>query len=225
MSETPAAARELVVEIWSDLICPWCAIGMRRFEKALEAFPHRASVKVVHRAFRLAPGAKVEPVTEVIPRKYGLAPAQASGMFRRVEDAARGEGMDFHLERTLHGDTRDGHRLVRFAATAGRQQQVLDRLHRAYFEEGRSLFDRESLLDLVAEGGLDRAGAAAVLDSDDYGEVVEADQLELREFGVNGVPFFVVDGRYGISGAQEPEVFAQALRETWDEPASAAPEP
>jgi len=222
MSETSTATREFVVEIWSDLVCPWCAIGLRRFEKALAAFPQRDSVTVVHRAFRLAPGAKTEPVSVVIPRKYGLPPAQAAAMFRRVEDAARGEGMDFHLEATLHGDTRDGHRLVQFAATAGLQHQVLDRLHRAYFEQGLSLFDREVLLDLVAEAGMDRARAAAVLDSDDYGEVVESDQSKLQELGVNGVPFFVVDDRYGISGAQEPAVFAQALRQAWDEGAPAA---
>lgn len=217
MSETSSASRQLVVEIWSDLICPWCAIGLRRFEKALADFPEQASVKVVHHAFRLAPGARVEPVSVVIPRKYGLPPAQAVAMFRRVEDAARGEGMDFHLEGTLHGDTKDGHRLVQFASTVGLQHQVLDRLYRAYFQEGVTLFDRERLLDLVAEAGLDRAGAGAVLESDDFGEVVEADQLKLQEFGVNGVPFFVVDERYGISGAQDPKVFAQALRQAWDE--------
>lgn len=222
MSEPSTTTRELVVEIWSDLICPWCAIGLRRFEKALADFPERTSVKLVHRAFRLAPGSEVEPVSVVIPRKYGLPPAQAATMFRRVEDAARGEGMDFHLEGTLHGDTRDGHRLVQFAGTVGMQHQVLDRLYEAYFEEGISLFDRERLLDLSVEAGLERSRAAAVLDSDDFGEVVEVDQLRLQEFGVNGVPFFVVDERYGISGAQDPKVFAQALRQAWDEGAPSA---
>lgn len=221
MDASGSERRELTVEIWSDLICPWCAIGLRRFEKALASFPGRESVKVVHHAFRLAPGAKIEPVSVVIPRKYGLAPSQASGMFRRVEDAARGEGMDFHLERTLHGDTKDGHRLVQYAGTVDLQHRVLRRLHRAYFEEGVSLFDRERLLDLVAEAGLDRERAAAVLDSDEFGEKVEEDQLELQEFGVNGVPFFVVDGRYGISGAQDPAVFAQALSQAWEEGALA----
>lgn len=221
MSET-TTTRELVVEIWSDLICPWCAIGLRRFEKALAEFPEKASVKLVHHAFRLAPGAKIEPVSVVIPRKYGLPPAQAATMFHRVEEAARGEGMDFHLEGTLHGDTKDGHRLVQFAATVGMQHEVLDRLYRAYFEQGFSLFDREKLLDLVVEAGLDRTHAAAVLDSGDFDEIVEVDQLKLQEFGVNGVPFFVVDERYGISGAQDPKVFAQALRQAWDEGAAAA---
>lgn len=217
MSETSIATRELTVEIWSDLICPWCAIGLRRFEKALEEFADKESVKVVHHAFRLAPGAKVEPVAEVIPRKYGLPPAQAATMFRRVEDAARGEGMDFHLEGTLHGDTKDGHRLVQFAATVGLQHEVLNRLYRAYFEQGVSLFDRGTLLDLVVEAGLDRDCAAEVLESGDFGEVVEVDQLRLQEFGVNGVPFFVVGDHYGISGAQDPNVFAHALRQAWDE--------
>lgn len=222
MSETSNPSRELVVEIWSDLICPWCAIGLRRFEKALADFPEQASVKLVHHAFRLAPGAKVEPVSVVIPRKYGLPPAQAATMFRRVEDAARGEGMDFHLEGTLHGDTKDGHRLVQYAATVGLQHEVLDRLYKGYFEEGVSLFDRDRLLDLVVEAGLDRKRAEAVLESDEFDEIVEVDQLKLQEFGVNGVPFFVVDERYGISGAQDPKVFAQALRQAWDEGAPVA---
>jgi predicted DsbA family dithiol-disulfide isomerase len=222
LSEASTTKREVLVEIWSDLICPWCAIGLRRFEKALADFPGKNSVRVVHHAFRLAPGANVEPVSVVIPRKYGLPPAQAATMFRRVEDAARGEGMDFHLEGTLHGDTKDGHRLVQFAATVGLQHEVLDRLYRAYFEQGFSLFDRARLLDLVVEAGLDRARAAAVLESDDFTEGVEADQLKLQEFGVNGVPFFVVDERYGISGAQDPKVFAQALRQAWDEGAPVA---
>lgn len=221
MSQASTPPRELVVEIWSDLICPWCAIGLRRFEKALAEFPEQASVRLVHHAFRLAPGAKVEPVSVVIPRKYGLPPAQAATMFRRVEDAARGEGMDFHLEGTLHGDTKDGHRLVQYAGTVGLQHEVLDRLYRAYFEQGFTLFEPERLLDLVVEAGLDRPQAAAVLDSDDFGEIVEEDQLKLQEFGVNGVPFFVVDERYGISGAQDPKVFAQALRQAWDEGAPA----
>jgi predicted DsbA family dithiol-disulfide isomerase len=112
-----------------------------------------------------------------------------------------------------------GHRLVQFAATVGLQREVLDRLYRAYFEQGFSLFDRARLLDLAVEAGLDRARAAAVLESDDFGEVVETDQLKLREFGVNGVPFFVLDDRWGISGAQDSKVFAQALRQAWDEDA------
>lgn len=208
------------VEIWSDLICPWCSIGLARFDKALAAFPEKEAVEVVHRAFRLAPGAKTEPVAQVIPRKYGLDPLQAEEMFDRVEGVARDEGLEFHLARNLHGDTKDGHRLVQFAATAGKQRPVVERLYRAYFAEGISLFDRANLLDLAVEAGLDREQAREVLEGDAFGDAVEADQRTVQGYGVNGVPFFVIGGRYGISGAQETKVFAQALRQAWDETAA-----
>ena len=209
--------QKMTVEIWSDLICPWCSIGLARFDKALAAFPEKASVTVVHHAFRLAPGAKTEPVMDVIPRKYGLPPSQASTMFDRVEAAARGEGLEFHLARNLHGDTVDGHRLVQFAATVGLQREVVERFYRAYFTEGISLFDRAKLLDLAVEAGLEREAARAVLESDAFADVVESDQRTVQDYGVNGVPFFVVGGRYGISGAQESAAFGQALRLAWDE--------
>jgi len=207
--------QKLTVEIWSDLICPWCFIGLRKFQLAMEAFPHRDSVEVIHRAFRLAPGASVEPVIEVIPRKYGLAPSKAGAMFQRVEEAGRAVGLDMNLEVTLHGDTVDGHRLVQFAATKGRQHELVARLHRAYFTEGSSIFDRGNLVDFATEAGLDRREATEVLEGDEFRENVEADQRWLQDQGVNGVPFFLIGGRYGISGAQEPEVFGEALQEAW----------
>lgn len=220
MASQADVGQKMTVEIWSDLICPWCSIGLARFDKALAAFPEKDSVEVVHRAFRLAPGAKTEPVVEVIPRKYGLPPSQAAKMFDRVEEAARGEGLEFHLARNLHGDTFDGHRLVQYAATVGKQREVVERFYHAYFTEGVSLFDGANLLDLAVEAGLDREAARAVLESDAFGDVVEADQRTVQGYGVSGVPFFVIGGRYGISGAQESKVFAQALRQAWDESAA-----
>lgn len=207
----------MIVEIWSDLICPWCSIGLARFDRALATFPEEDAVEVVHRAFRLAPGAKTEPVSQVIPRKYGLDMSQATEMFERVEAAARGEGLEFHLARNLYGDTKDGHRLVQFAAMMGKQRAVVERLYRAYFAEGISLFDRGNLLELVVDAGLDREASRAVLESEAFGEQVESDERTLQGHGVNGVPFFVIGGRYGISGAQDAKIFAQALREAWDE--------
>jgi predicted DsbA family dithiol-disulfide isomerase len=210
----------MTVEIWSDLICPWCSIGLARFDKALAAFPEKDSVDVVHRAFRLAPGAKTEPVSEVIPRKYGLPPSQAATMFDRVEDAARGEGLEFHLARNLHGDTKDGHRLVQYAATVGKQREVVERFYRAYFTEGISLFDHANLLDLAVDAGLEHEAVREVLESGAYGDVVESDQRTVQGYGVSGVPFFVIGGRYGVSGAQETKIFAQALQQAWDESAA-----
>jgi predicted DsbA family dithiol-disulfide isomerase len=207
----------MTVEIWSDLICPWCSIGLARFDKALAGFPGRESVEVVHRAFRLAPGAKTEPVAQVIPRRYGLPPSKASSMFDRVEAVARGEGLEFHLARGLYGDTRDGHRLVQYAATVDRQRPVVERFYRAYFTEGTSLFDHAKLLDLAVEAGLDREAAREVLESDAFGDVVESDQRTVEGYGASGVPFYVIGGRYGVSGAQETEVFARALRQAWDD--------
>ena len=222
MSESANTRQKMTVEIWSDLICPWCSIGLSRFDKALAAFPENDSVEVVHRAFRLAPGAKTELVVDVIPRKYGLPPSQASSMFDRVEEAARDEGLDFHLARNLHGDTKDGHRLVQYAATVGKQREVVERFYHAYFTENISLFDHVKLLDLAVEAGLDREAARTVLESDSFGDVVEADQRTVQGYGVSGVPFYVIGGRFGISGAQETKVFAQALRQAWDEGAELA---
>ncbi|MBN3792238.1 DsbA family oxidoreductase [Burkholderia sp. Ac-20353] len=214
---TPALRPTLTVEIWSDLICPWCWIGKRRFDDALAAFAHADRVDVVLRAYRLMPGQPVEPVEAMLGSKYRLAPAQVEQMLRQVTDAAAGVGLRYDLPGTLVGDTLDGHRLVKLAETTGRAHALTERLYRAYFSEHGSLFDHGALADFAVEAGLERAAVEAVLRSDAYRDEVDADIERAAQIGGRGVPLFVFGGRYAVSGAQPADVFAQALEQAWQD--------
>ena len=208
------------VDIWVDVVCPWCYIGKRRFEHALEQFAHRDEVEVVHRSFQLDPSAsndRVEPTPQMLARKYGTSVDEAKGMMRRVEQTAAEEGLEYHLERTLSGNTFDAHRVLHLAKERGVQSAVVERFYRAYFTEGRSLFDHDSLVALAAEAGLDADEVRRVLVEGTYAEAVLEDESEAHALGATGVPFFVIDGRYGVSGAQPAELFAQALERAWAE--------
>ncbi|MGU7782402.1 DsbA family oxidoreductase [Burkholderia sp. PU8-34] len=214
---SPALRPTLTVEIWSDLICPWCWIGKRRFDEALAAFAHADRVDVVLRAYRLMPGQPVEPVEAMLGSKYRLAPAQVDQMLRQVTDAAASVGLHYDLPGTLVGDTLDGHRLVKFAETTGRAHALTERLYRAYFSEHGSLFDHGALADFAVDAGLERAAAEAVLRSDAYRDDVEADIERAAQIGGRGVPLFVFGSRYAVSGAQPADVFAQALEQAWQD--------
>jgi predicted DsbA family dithiol-disulfide isomerase len=208
----------LRVDVWSDVVCPWCYIGKRRLERALEGFPHRDAVEVVHRAFQLDPSAprnRTQNTVEHLAEKYGTSVEQAKAMQRSVTQVAAGDGLEYHLDRTLSGNTFDAHRVLRLARASGREAEVLERLYRAYFTEGQSIFDAPSLVRLAAEAGLDAAEVGRVLAEGTYADEVEADRREAGRLGANGVPFFVVGGRYGISGAQPRELFEQVLQRAW----------
>jgi predicted DsbA family dithiol-disulfide isomerase len=210
------------VEIWSDVVCPWCYLGKRRFERALAAFEHRDEIEVIYRSFELdptAPAGTTTPTVELLSRKYGLSPADADAAQRQMEQRAAQDGLEFRMDGLRSGNTRDAHRLLHLANERGRQNELAERLHRAYFTEARSPFDPVSLAELAAEAGLDRDDAARVLASDEYADAVDADEALARSLGINGVPFFVIDGRLGISGAQSPETLTAALIRAWDEPA------
>jgi predicted DsbA family dithiol-disulfide isomerase len=203
------------VDIWSDLVCPWCYVGKRRFEKALERFDHRADVEVVHRSFQLNPAAPRDRTSdrrEMLMQKYRLSPAQVEEMDARMTQVAAAEGLEFQLQGTVTGNTFDAHQLVHLGRERGMQDPVVERLYRAYFTEQRSLFTPESLVDLAADAGLDRDEAADVLRSNRYAEAVAADIATARRLGATGVPLFVADDRYGISGAQAPEAFLEVLQ-------------
>jgi predicted DsbA family dithiol-disulfide isomerase len=217
------------VEIWSDVVCPWCYIGKRRFERALSQFAHRDEVEIIHRSFQLDPAASVdrtEPTPDRLARKYGTSVAQAKAMMDRVEQTAAGDGLEFHLAGTLGGNTLDAHRVLHLAKQRGLQDDVLERFYRAYFTECQSLFDHLSLVRLAAEAGLDPEEVQRVLDEGTYAGDVRADGFEAMSLGVQGVPFFVIDGRFGISGAQPAELLAQALAYAWaeDDPLATAGE-
>lgn len=206
----------MLIEVWSDVVCPWCFIGRRRLQKALAAFPHADAVTVEHRAFQLQPDATgVTPSKQHLSEKYGVSEEQVEAMQANVCLVADGEGLCYNLDDTLSGNTRDAHRLLLWAQERGGAETLLEAMYSAYFEHSRSLFDDDALLALVDEAGLDVDAARAVLASDVYGDAVTEHQRLAASFGANGVPFFVFDRKYGISGAQPLEAFTQTLDAAW----------
>lgn len=206
------------VEIWSDAVCPWCYIGKRRLEQALEQFPQRDAVNIVWRSFELDPDApeRVEgTLAERLAQKYGTTPQQAAKMNARVSDLAAAEGLEYHLDQAQPGATFNAHRLLHLAVKRGVQGQLTERLMRAYFTEGQPIGDRETLVRLAAEAGLDADEARTTLAGEDFAEEVRADEERAAAFGISGVPFMVIDERYGVSGAQPTEVFLNALQTAW----------
>jgi predicted DsbA family dithiol-disulfide isomerase len=206
------------VEIWSDVVCPWCYLGKRNFDEALGQFGHRDDVDVIYRSFELDPSApqgETAPMVDVLASKYGMTSQQAQDAQRQMEQRAAQAGLTFRMEGLRRGNTRDAHRLVHLARDRGRQSEMVGRLHRAYFTDQESIFDRASLVRLAAAAGLDPAEAEAVLSSDQYADAVAADEQTAHALGANGVPFFVIDRRYGISGAQPAAVIGQALDQAW----------
>lgn len=202
------------IEVWSDVVCPWCFIGKRRLEHAL-ADSGLTDVEVVHRAFQLDPHATTEGrrTVEVIASKYGTDVAGAEEMMGQVTKVALGEGLSYRLLDTTSGNTELAHELLLWAQDQGRGQELLERLYSAYFERAEPVFTREELLPHVAAVGLDVEEARAAIVSGVYRARVAEDVDLARQFGANGVPFFVFDRRYGISGAQPLEAFVQTLRE------------
>jgi predicted DsbA family dithiol-disulfide isomerase len=208
------------VEIWSDVVCPWCAIGKRRFEAALARFAHRDEVTVRWRSFELDPSAPAERTVdnvEHLAAKYGMWRAEAEAAQARVADAAAAEGWEFDLARARGGNTVDAHRLLHLAADRGVQGDLKERLLAAYQSNGEPISDHETLVRAALAVGLDEAEVRELLTSDRYGEDVRADERDARALGISGVPFFVLDRRYGVSGAQPPEVLLEALEQAWAE--------
>jgi predicted DsbA family dithiol-disulfide isomerase len=203
------------IDIWSDVVCPWCYLGKRRLEKALSGFEGRGSVTIAHRAFQLDP---TKPKGQTASRrtmlmsKYRLTEDRVREMDHNMEVMAAAEGLEYHLtEKGQTGNTLDAHRLVHLAKDHGREDRMIERLYSAYFTEQRSVFDVDSLVTLAVDEGLDATDVREALESDRYLDAVRRDLDEARMLGVSGVPFFVIDGRYGISGAQSVDVFSRAL--------------
>jgi predicted DsbA family dithiol-disulfide isomerase len=211
------------VDIWSDIVCPWCYLGKRRFEKALAEFEGRDDVRIAHRSFQLDPTrarGKTFSRRDMLRSKYRLSEDQVRAMDVKMEQTAAIDGLEYHLtEAGLTGNTLDAHQLVHLAASHGRDDAMLERLYQAYFTEQRSVFDLESLVSLAAEEGLDAPGVREALESNRYVDAVTRDLTEARSLGVTGVPFFVIDRRYGISGAQAIDVFSRALTMAAESPA------
>lgn len=215
----------MTVEIWSDVVCPWCYVGKRRIERALEQFAHSDQVELTWHSFQLDPSAPPERTrssAEHLAEKYGMSLEQAETSNRQMTELAASEGLEYHLDRTRGGNSFDAHRLIHLAARHGVQDAMKERLMRAYFTEGEPLNDTDTLARLAADAGLDEAEARATLDGEGFADAVHADEELAARIGIRGVPFFVLDRRYGVSGAQPSELLLQALDKAWDERGDAA---
>ncbi|KAA0021121.1 DsbA family oxidoreductase [Antrihabitans cavernicola] len=210
------------VEIWSDVVCPWCYVGKRRFEAALARFDHRDDVEVTWRSFELDPTAAPSSDAAVdsaakLAAKYRVSIDQAQGMLDNMTATAAAEGLDFRFDIARQGNSFDAHRLLHLALAHGKQDELKERLDRATFSEGSPTSDHDALRGLAVEVGLPVDDVNAVLSSDRYADAVRADEDQARAYGISGVPFFVIDGKYGISGAQPADVVLQSLEQAWSE--------
>lgn len=208
------------VEIWSDIHCPWCYIGKRRFEQALEKFAKRDKVEIVWRSFQLDPTLPAEypgSVSKMLADKKGVSLAQAQQMNAQVSQLAAQDGLEYHLDTSRLGNSANAHRLIHLATAQGLGGAMQERLMRAYFTEGRLVSDPATLIELGVEVGLAAEAIQQMLESDEYRQDVDADQQRAAAIGVTGVPFFLFEEKYAVSGAQAAEVFSTALERTWND--------
>jgi predicted DsbA family dithiol-disulfide isomerase len=207
----------LTVEVWSDVACPWCYIGKRRFAEGVRRYEEAGGgipVTVEYRSFELSPDTPVDfegDEVEFLARHKGMPEAQVRELIAHVKGIAASEGLDYDIEHLKHTNTLKAHELLHLAKAHGVQAEMKERLLSAYFVEGRHVGHVSDLADLAAEVGIDRDEAVTALETGRYAADVQADVAQARAYGINGVPFYVIDGRYGVSGAQSPDLFASAL--------------
>ena len=208
----------MIIDIWSDVVCPWCFIGKRRLEKALSLFEHRDQVTIRHRAFQLQPDiTSTVPTADYLADKYRMPTEKVKEMQANVCAIADGEGLCYNLDDTLSGNTFDAHRLLLWAATIDKQDVLLEAMYSAYFEKSQPLFSHADLISVATSIGLDSSDVEKILNSEQFKDEVIADRTLASQLGATGVPFFVVDMKYGISGAQPLEAFTQTLEGAWAE--------
>ncbi len=210
--------KQLRVDLWSDLVCPWCAIGKRRFDAALARFGHRDEVELVWHAFELdpsAPTASADDNPTRLARKYGMTRDEAVARMDQLGETAAREGLAFDLVHARPGNTFDAHRVLKLARTHGVEGAVAERLFRGYMGEREAIGEHETLVRLASRVGLDAEEVRATLASDRFADEVRADEELARRLGISGVPFFVIGGAVGVSGAQPPEIFLRALEQAW----------
>ena len=210
------------IEIWSDIACPWCYIGKRRFEQALNQFPHRDALDIVWRSFELdpkAPARQTVPTVELLATKYGMSAEKAQAMMDSMTATGAIDGLEFRFDRTISGNTFDAHRLIHFAATVGQRAAMVERLFAAYFTEGEAMGDHDTLVRMASDIGLDATAVRNMLLSDAHATDVRSDEARAQQFGITGVPFFAINERHGISGAQPAAAIVEALTKAWAESA------
>ena len=214
------------IEVWSDFACPFCYIGKTRFDNALNKFEHKDQVEVIYKAYLLNPSApKVMEGTavEAFAKGHRVTPEQAKAKFKMFVDNAKSVGLDYNYDIIKMTNTLDAHRIAKWAEQFNKKELVTSRFMKAYFTDGLSLADHDTLLSLVEELGLDKELAKEVLDSNKFESDVRAEIEEGRSVGVRGVPFFVLNRKYGISGAQQEDYFLESLKVLYKESQSVEP--
>lgn len=208
------------IEIWSDIMCPFCYVGKRRLETALAQFPHRDTLDIVWRSFELDPTMQTKPgqsIHELLAERKGISVAQGRQMNEHMAQIAREVGLDFDFEHMVPVNTFLAHRFLHLAAKHGKQDAAKERVLAAYFTQGRNVADLDTLAELGTELGLDATEVRTALASEAYAEEVRHDEYQARQIGVRGVPYFVFDDKYAVSGAQPSELFLEVLEKVWEE--------
>ncbi len=216
------------VEIWSDVMCPFCYIGKRKFENALAQFPHKENIEVIWKSFQLDPTTVTDPAlnsVEHLAHKKGWSKQQALETTAHVANIAKQVGLDFHFDKAVVANSFDAHRLSHLAKKYGKQNELEEKLFKAYFTEGKNTADHSTLLQIGKELGIDEKEITEVLNNTTFSNEVEQDIMEAQHIGVRGVPFFVLDRKYAVSGAQESETFLGALTKAYEEHTNGVIEP
>lgn len=208
------------VDIWSDVRCPFCYIGKRKFEKALEKFPHKNEIEVNWHSFELDPTLKTNPevnAVEHIAEIKGISKEQAEGMHEHVINVAKEVELDFNFDKSVVANSFNAHRLIQLAKTKSLANEAEEALFKAHFTEGKNIDDEETLIRTGVSIGLDKNEIKEIFSSDAFSEEVKQDEMQAQSFGIRGVPFFILNNKYAVSGAQSPDVFSQALSQAWTE--------
>lgn len=224
-SSTSGETMPLTVQIWSDVLCPFCYIGKREFEHALSRFEHKDQVTIEWKSFELDPNAPVrseEDTYTMLARKYGMTREDAKARSAGVAERAASLGLQFNMDKAVIANSFDAHRLIQHAKSQGRGDAAEERLFKAYFTDGVCISDHAELVKLGTEIGLDAEAVQAMLASDAYTEAVRTDEYEAQQFGIRGVPFFAIDSKFAVSGAQSADHFLGALQHAWRERTTAA---
>lgn len=219
-ASAPESPRIMKVEIWSDVMCPFCYIGKREFENALARFPEKDKVVVEWKSFQLdptAPKRSPDDMYTMLAKKYGKSRDEAKGMVQGVVDRAKTVGLHYEMDKAVMANSYDAHRLIQLAKSKGKGDAIEERLFKAHFMEGADIADTATLQRLGEEVGLDKAEVAALWTGDAFGDAVRSDIQMAQRIGVRGVPFFVVDNKYAVSGAQASDHFLGALQQAWNE--------
>jgi predicted DsbA family dithiol-disulfide isomerase len=214
------------IEIWSDIMCPFCYIGKRHFEKAMETFAGKEDVQVEWKSFQLNPDMKTEPgksINEYLAEHKGWSIEQAKQANQYVTGMAAKAGLSYDMDRAVVANSFDAHRVIQLAKSVGKGDEMEERLFKAYFTEGKNIGDQATLAELAADAGIDKQRAEEVLKSREFADAVDQDIYEAQQIRVSGVPFFVLNNRYAVSGAQPAEAFAGALDTAWKEWKQEAP--